>query len=407
MSSSPAKAVSGLLRCKGTSQSSGEQCRHTQYDSQYCWMHKDQADPPSENHAAELNRLELIHATILAGTNRLLSCRPRYLLVFGFLASLWLAASKPQLVGSKPQLVFSVPEYRGPVRVCAIPEPSLDIFNQHHPYTDRSKFLRRLNPFKQMQINPVFEPASLVDHIINVTLPAAAAGAQNLTDSQTRGLAIWQNCSKEKVSSNFDLQCPFDAFNQLFFGSHLAGLKVGWMEPTSRPATLAEKFQVPKHVTLGYTTYFVPQSRQRLVNSTILSGESRVWHSLSPPNVHGVLLHEMAHAYFGLYACSDARDWDGQLSNTSNLYSRLSNLGYSGHGPEWLRLTRALEKAASEYLGLGKLDLKWRLSVHEEIAIVKSRREGLVGIRHFNIEVFDKYFGNVIPDMDKFLRSTA
>lgn len=309
MSSSPAKAVSGLIRCKGIVASSGDQCRHTQYDSQYCWIHKAQADPPSKNHAAELNWLGLIHATILASTNKLLSCRPRYLLLLGFLAITW-------LITFDPQPGFSVPEYRGPVHVCTNPEPSLDIFSPHDPYTDRSEFPRWLNPFKQTQIDPLFEPASLVDHAINVTLPAAGAGAQNLTNSQTRGLAMWQNCSKEKISSNFDLQCPFDAFNQLFFGGHLARVKVSWMEPTSRPTTLAEKREVLKKTTWGRTSHYI--TPQRPVNITIFPRESRDWHKPGAPNVHGILLHEMAHAYFGLYACSDAYVWSPhQLSNRS------------------------------------------------------------------------------------------
>ena len=361
-------------------------------------MHKDQADPISENHAAELKWLEFIHATILASTNRLLSCRTRYLLLFGFLVSLW-------LIVSNLQLGFSVPEYRGPVRVCAIPEPSLDVFSQHHPHTDRSEFLGWFNSFKQTQIKPVFEPASLVDHIINVTLPAAGAGAQNLTDSQTRGLAIWQNCSKENISSSFDLQCPFDAFNQLFFGGHLAGLKVGWMKTTSSPTTPAEKNQ---SVTLGRTNHINPRLPQRLVNITILSPESTAWHLPDVYGVHGVLLHEMTHAYFHLYACTEALDWDSiDHSDKSTTYPFLSNLGISGHGPEWLRLTRALEKAATEYLGLGHPDLGWRYSEYTELVKVKYLRDGLLKFRWFDTEIFDKDFGKLISDIEALLGSMA
>ena len=57
---------------------------------------------------------------------------------------------------------------------------------------------------------------------------------------------MWQKCSKEKVSSKFDLQCPFDAFNQMFFGGHLARVKVGWTEPTSSLTTPAEKKEALK-----------------------------------------------------------------------------------------------------------------------------------------------------------------
>ena len=399
MSSSP---VSGMIRCKGISKSSEEQCRRTQYESQYCWVHKDQTDlPSSKNHAAALNYIGLIYVAISASNHKLFFYRPKILLLLAFLASIW-------LTGSTPQLSFSAPEYRGPVRVCTHPEPSLELFNQHHPSTDRSVFPTWLTPFKPRQIEPLFEPASLVNHIINATIPSAGAGSPNLTTPQKRGLSIWQNCSKSKISSTFDLQCPFDAFNHLFFGGLLSPVKIGWTEPPTLNTTLAEKKKQkgPRDVTYGITRYKItPQSRPRHVNITILSRESDIWHLPDSPTVYGVLLHEMAHAYFALYACSNARVWAILTPNAdmSELYAYLSNLGTSGHGPEWLRLTRALEGAASEYLGLGEVDLSWRWSVYEELLNVKRWRERVVGIRRFEIEEVDKYFGEVISDIDALL----
>ena len=224
---------------------------------------------------------------------------------------------------------------------------------------------------------------------------------------------MWQKCSKEKILSTFDLQCPFDAFNHLFFAGHLARVKIGWTQPPSLPTTLAEKKgkkEVPEAVTYGITRYKITsQSRPRHVNITILSRESDLWHLPASPTVHGVLLHEMAHAYFGLYACSASRIRAMITPNAdiSDLYPYLSNLGTSGHGPEWLRLTRALERAASEYLGLGEMDLSWRTSVYEELLNVKEWRERVVGIRRFEIKEVDKYFGSVIADIDALLGSKA
>ena len=271
MSSSPSKPVSGLIRCKGITKSSGEQCRHTQHNSQYCWTHKDQADPPSEHQAAELTLLGLFHLAISASTKALLSCRLEILLPLGFLAIRW-------LIGPNSQIDFSVPKYRGPVRVCANPEPSLDIFSEQLSSTGRSGFPGWWTPSTQKQIDPVFEPASLVDHAVNATIPAAGAGAQNLRIRQTKGLAMWQKCSKEKISANFDLQCPFDAFNQLFFGGHLARVKFGWKELTSFPTTPAGKKEALK-IRYG-ETYDKPssQSDARPVNITILSRESSFAH---------------------------------------------------------------------------------------------------------------------------------
>ena len=393
MSSTPAKAVSGLIRCKGVSKSSGKQCRHVQYDSQYCPVHKDQTDAPSGQHAAGLNWLGRVYAAI---------SRPAILVLLGFLSKLW-------LTDLTQQILFSAPEYHGPVRVCAKPEPSFDIFNQHYPVTGHSAFPNWLNPFRQRYIYPVFEPASLVDHLINVTIPAAGAGAQNLTISQTKGLSMWQKCSKEKISSKFDLQCPFDAFNQLFFGGYLAQVKIGWTEPTNFSTALAERKAVGENIVFGRTYSIVaPGERQRPVNITLLSRESSLWHYSGSPSVHGALLHEMVHAYFALYACSGALVLPTTKdAAVSEIYPYLSNLGYTRHGPEWLRLIRALEKSASEYLDLGTIDLGWRFSVSQELLQVKAWRIWVAGYQQTKIGELDEYFGEVITDINALLGSMA
>ena len=209
---------------------------------------------------------------------------------------------------------------------------------------------------------------------------------------------MWQKCSKE-ISSNFDLQCPFNAFNQLFFGGHLAQVKIGWEKPAST------QIGIPQYVKYG-TTY---QSEtldlpQRSVNITILSRESRIWHHPDAKNVHGVLLHEMAHAYFLLYACSDSFVYKiTEDSGMSGLYPFLSNMGTTGHGPEWLRLVRALEIAAGEYLGLGELELGWRYSVKRELADVKVVRDGLAETIWFTTGESNLYLRKVISDLDALL----
>lgn len=82
-------------------------------------------------------------------------------------------------------------------------------------------------------------------------------------------------------------------------------------------------------------------------------------------------------------------------------------MGASGHGPEWLRLSRALEKAASEYLGLGNLELSWRYSVYRELTIVKRLIERTVGFWASKVEEVDNYFGKLISDMEALLGSMA
>ena len=359
-----------------------------QYDSQYCWRHEDQQDLSLKYHARELNWLEPIHKAISASYSVFYFCRPRIFLLLGFLASLW-------LIGSILEPDFSAPEYLGPVHVCNNPELSLDIFDHHRSYMGRFGIPRWSIPFKQTQIDAVFEPASLVDHAINVTIPAAGAGAQRLTVPQVRGLSMWQKCSKEEISSDFDLQCPFDAFNQLFFGGHLAPVKIGWTEPTTT-----------KPVIYGTTHHNKTlDSPQRFVNITILSQESHRWHEPGSFNVHGVLLHEMVHAYFALYACSDARVYAPNISgvpNISGMYPFLSNLGATGHGPEWLRLTRALEKAAGEYLGLGELELGWKYSVKKDLANVKLLRDDLAEAICFTDDEVDLR-RKVLSDLDGLL----
>ena len=351
-------------------------------------MHKDQTDLPPRYHATKLNWLEPISTAISASYSVLSFCRAKKYLLFGFLVSLW-------LINSILEPDFSAPEYLGPVRVCTNPEPSLDIFNQHHSYTGRFGFPRWSKSFKQRQIDAVFEPASLVDHAINVTIPAAGAGAHKLTVPQARGLSMWQKCSKEEISSNFDLQCPFDAFNQLFFGGHLAPVRIGWTEPTTtKPVIYGTTHQ---NKTLD--------SPQRFVNITILSRESLLWHEPGSFKVHGVLLHEMVHAYFALYACSDARVYTPNISgipNISGMYPFLSNMGATGHGPEWLRLTRALEKAAGEYLGLGELELGWKYSVKKDLANVKLLRDDLAEAICFTDNEVDLR-RKIISDLDALL----
>ena len=112
----------------------------------------------------------------------------------------------------------------------------------------------------------------------------------------------------------------------------------------------------------------------------------------------------MAHAYFALYACLGAH-WQGFTENPqiSDVYPFLSNLGISGHGPEWLRLIYALEIAASEYLGLGNIDLIWRYSIYQELLIVKAWRERTIKLGRFTIGEDKKYFRKVISGFDAFL----
>ena len=105
----------------------------------------------------------------------------------------------------------------------------------------------------------------------------------------------------------------------------------------------------------------------------------------------------MAHAYLDSYACLGAYTWIiTRDPNISDLHPFLSNLGPGGHGPEWLRLIYALEIAASEYLGLGKIDLIWRSSVKNELAEMKMLREDVAGVHRSTVDKANIYFGEVI-----------
>ena len=223
-------------------------------------------------------------------------------------------------------------------------------------------FLAWPNASKAKRIPPFYEPATLVDHFINITNSTVGAGARSLNSREMSGLAQWQRCDKDTKASadgtkGFDLQCVFDAFNALFFEGRLAPVKVGWSG--SLESVGWDWFSV----VLGETVF--QHGYQRQVGISILHHASTFWQRFDGPNIYGIILHEMVHAYFNLHACEKAFD--------RRIDAGLRNLGRTGHGPEWLRMLLALEQVASHHLGLGALDLGWKYSVEEEHDAVKSR----------------------------------
>ena len=259
-----------------------------------------------------------------------------------------------------------IPEYPGPVRVCAKPEPSLlNLFCQRDPEIDRSASLASCSADRVTEIKPLYEPATLVDRFINANNPTAGAGAgaQQLTTTQKNGLAQWQSCAKDVNSTEYDLQCSFDAFNQLFFGGHLAPVKVGWEQLEG--GTMSKVLGGAVFGVMRYSNFLDTRRRPTI---SILSRESPSWRLGFAPTVHGALLHEMVHAYFALYACEDALHFIDPDGHPLSTYSArfLRNVGITGHGPEWLRMVLALEKLATQHLGLGVVNLPWKSSIEQE-----------------------------------------
>lgn len=270
--------------------------------------------------------------------------------------------------------------------VCNKSEPSLDVF------------LAWPNASKAEPIAPLYEPATLVDHFINMTNSTIGAGARGLNSLETSGLAQWQRCDNDTKASargtnGFDLQCVFDAFNALFFEGRLAPVKVRWSSPLE---LMGSNGNIKWGETVGQ------RIQQRRVEILILYRASTFWQWFGATHIYGVILHEMVHAYFALHACIEAydRSIDAAPSTWSRFIPGLRNLGHTGHGPEWLRMFLALEQVPSHHLSIDALDLCWKSSVQTEVAAVKTFRENVAKLYRSEVSKIDTEFDRGLSELN-------
>ena len=407
MSALTANNVAGLIRCKGVSKSTGEQCRNQQREALYCSKHKDQEDLHSNHCIGALNVGRTVAAKGSSAHRRtFLIVLIALILIIRWINRSSLSKLVPKYVNpvspseSIPDYLdpFSssttTPEYLGPMSVCNKSEPSLDVF------------LAWPNASKAKQIPPLYEPATLVDHFINTTNSTIGAGARDLNSLEVSGLAQWQRCDNDTKASaggtiGIDLQCVFDAFNALFFEGRLAPVKVRWSGPFELLGSGGMQ------VTLGQTV--AQDNYERRVEIIILHQASKYWRWLGGLHIYGTILHiygtilhEMVHAYFCLHACIEALDRriDAAPSTWSRTIPSLRNLGHTGHGPEWLRMSLALEQAVSHHLGLGALDDHWKDSVKAEVTAVKTFRENVAKLYQSEVSKIDTEFDRGLSDLN-------
>lgn len=373
----------GLIRCKGITKSTGEQCRHQQREAVYCWKHEDQEDLPFNHCTGDLDIGRTTAATVSRARGR------SSLIILIALIFIFRGIYRSSSFNTIPNYLSlfppsnSIPEYLGPMSVCNNSEPSLD------------DFLAWPNASKAKQIPPLYEPATLVDHFINITNSTLGAGTRDLSSLEMSGLAQWQRCDDTSAggTDGFDLQCVFDAFNALFFEGRLAPVKVRWGSPMEMTG-----FDGTKNLgtTVGHAVY------QGRVAILISHRTMRYWEWSDAPHIYGVILHEMVHAYFALYACIEAYDQriDAAPSAWSRLIPFFRNLGQTGHGPEWLRMFLALEQVASHHLGLGDLELGWKNDVETEVAAVKTFREKVAKLYRSEVSKIDTEFSPGLSELN-------
>jgi hypothetical protein len=160
-----------------------------------------------------------------------------------------------------------------------------------------------------------------------------------------------------KLERNDILHKFFEIFNNLFFyGSLKDYVKVEFQPP----------WDVNQEID-GYcvssSIYFEPQDAipdnfAALIVLKDYSGDGHYRNRNSRMEFYlGTLLHEMLHAYFGIYLC--------QCSTSCRNSATMTTMGNSGHCTLWLKSAYAIEQATVSLLGEG-LDLGLEGSVIDE-----------------------------------------
>lgn len=233
--------------------------------------------------------------------------------------------------------------------------------------------------------------------LINTINSTMGAGARGLNSLEINGLAQWRRCDKDTEAfpggiNGFDLQCFFDAFNALFFEGRLAPVEIRWGGPVE---LMAGDGTISWGRTTGHSAF------QGQVEVLILHRAMSDWQWSDAPQIYGVILHEMVHAYFALHTCIEAYERiDAAPSTWSRLIPKLRNIGHTGHGPEWIRMFLALEKVASHHLGLGEFDSCWKHSVETEVAAVKTLREKVAKLYRSALSRIDTEFDQGLSNLN-------
>lgn len=170
---------------------------------------------------------------------------------------------------------------------------------------------------------------------------------RGLKPSQSRALPrfrSWQPAIQLPLrEQGLDLQYPFEIFDDSFFGGALKAF------------TILKRVQWYPGIKFFDQTSF---NRFKLSNTDppiieIATPEpGKDWTRASIQGILATLLHEMAHAAFGIFAC--------QCWNCRSAVQGEDAAGFRGHGPAWIKLYQAIEARANRsFRGLSCK--KWRL----------------------------------------------
>ena len=172
--------------------------------------------------------------------------------------------------------------------------------------------------------------------------------AEKLIPFQKEGLQLLSTCnfSIHPQTQDFPLQCPFDAFNIVFFDGVIdsSAVSLQWIDPLLSPEYVAQVVRLQSNISdLNHL------ARLEMVRSTHtkrpLLRASRAQYYAE------ILLHKMTHVVFELYAC-----------DICERKSKLSTTGLLGHGPAFQTLARAIESAAGPLLQ-NSSHRKWDLGI--------------------------------------------
>ena len=185
---------------------------------------------------------------------------------------------------------------------------------------------------------------------------------QDLTCSQRYGISQFRALVAETSNQKSNLEDEnlmlqyYHIFDNVFFGGSLLGLcKIIFRQPEEMPENTLADTTSPE-TTLSYRKY-IPDNYAALIRLTILAPRRNLDYNAYEVRHKAyleTLLHEMTHAYFGIYVCMCNNSCQG-------LYEEL--IGEWGHRKCWQEAALALEKATLPLLGMALgMDIKLNVS---------------------------------------------
>jgi hypothetical protein len=184
----------------------------------------------------------------------------------------------------------------------------------------------------------------------------------NLLRSQREGIIQFGELTRQlspnqELENDLLLEQFFNVFSDIFFNSALRGLCKVQFYPQISPQKHGECIS-PYHSLLGRQR--IPENFASLINLKSRVTDARFQNmnpAKRPRKYLGTLLHEMLHAFLGIYICDGKRC--SSRVECRNRY--LTAIGRKGHKEEWQWAALEFEKAALALLG-EELDIHRSLS---------------------------------------------